>query len=176
MKRLTPAVEAPYGTPLKMYTPFRLKPRIFPEVVSATVVASEAMTKPPPQPLRIDFVLEGASAMGCETALAGNIAELASPAANVAMPPMKERRSLHTDADSRFRGFFDVARASDFRLFTVTIPFCDPNRLGRGAFGISITEILYLSIKIASMTIWIDDHEHARAEQVDLQIFDTRVL
>jgi len=30
------------------YTPFRLKPRIFPAVVSATVAVSEAMTVPRP--------------------------------------------------------------------------------------------------------------------------------
>src|SRR5882672_11195517 len=30
LKRLAPAVDAPQGTPLKMNTPFRLNPRIFP--------------------------------------------------------------------------------------------------------------------------------------------------
>jgi len=39
-----------------MYTPFRLNPRIFPAVVSATVAASEAMTVLRPQPLAADFI------------------------------------------------------------------------------------------------------------------------
>jgi hypothetical protein len=56
MKRLAPAVDAPKGTPLKTYTPFRLNPRIFPAVVSATVAASEAMTVLYPQTLAVDFV------------------------------------------------------------------------------------------------------------------------
>jgi hypothetical protein len=41
-----------------MYTPFRLKPRIFPAFVSATVAASEATTVLLPQPLAVDFVFE----------------------------------------------------------------------------------------------------------------------
>jgi len=41
---------------LKMYTPFRLNPRIFPAVVSATVVASEAITVLCPQALAANFV------------------------------------------------------------------------------------------------------------------------
>jgi hypothetical protein len=41
---------------LKTYTPFRLNPRIFPAVVSATVAASEAMTVLCPQTLAADFV------------------------------------------------------------------------------------------------------------------------
>jgi hypothetical protein len=49
-------------------------------------------------------------------ALAGKTAEPANPAANVAMPPMKERRSLDTDPDSRFLGFFDVFPALHLRL------------------------------------------------------------
>jgi hypothetical protein len=108
-----------------MYTPFRLKPRIFPEVVSATVAASEATTKPLLQPPLTGFVLEEGLVVGCDAALAGKIAEPASPAASVAMPPMKQRRSLNTDPDSGFRGFFEVAGASDFRLSNVTILLCD---------------------------------------------------
>jgi hypothetical protein len=54
--------------------------------------------------------------VGCETALAGNIAEPASPAARVAMPPMKDRRSLDTVTDSRFCGFFPVISASHLKL------------------------------------------------------------
>ena len=48
-KRLAPEVDAPYGTPLKMYTPFRSNPRIFPALVSTTVLASEQTTLLRPQ-------------------------------------------------------------------------------------------------------------------------------
>src|ERR1700730_113414 len=99
-----------------MYTPFRLKPRIFPAVVSATVAASEAITKPRPQPSVTDFIFEGASVMGCDTALARKMTEPANPAPKVAMPPIKERRCLNADPDSRFCGFFDVVPASHLRL------------------------------------------------------------
>jgi len=100
MKRLAPAVEAPYGTPLKMYTPFRLKPRIFPAFVSATVAAAEAMTVLLPQPLAVDFVFGGASRGGCAIAVVRKMAELANPAPKVVMPPMKKRRPLEVGADS----------------------------------------------------------------------------
>jgi hypothetical protein len=99
-----------------MYTPFRLKPRIFPAVVSATVVVSEAITKLRPQSPVTDFVFEGASVMGCETALAGKMAEPANPAPKVAMTLMKERRPLNADADSRFGGLCDVVPALHLRL------------------------------------------------------------
>jgi len=46
MNRLEPEVDAPYGTPLKIYTPFLLKPRILPELVSTTVSRSEQTTVP----------------------------------------------------------------------------------------------------------------------------------
>lgn len=86
--------------PLKMYTPFRLKPRIFPAVVSATVAASEAMTVLRPQPLVVDFVFWGASGVGCAIAVVGKITEPANPAPRVAMPLMKERRPLEAGANS----------------------------------------------------------------------------
>jgi hypothetical protein len=83
-----------------MYTPFRLKPRIFPAFVSATVVASEAMTVLLPQQLAVDFVFGRASRGGCAIAVVGKMTELANPAPRVAMLPMKERRSLEVGADS----------------------------------------------------------------------------
>jgi hypothetical protein len=83
-----------------MYTPFRLKPRIFPAFVSATVAASEAMTLPLPQPFAVDFVFKGPSPWGCAIAAVGKMTELANPAPKVAMPPMKKRRPLEMDADS----------------------------------------------------------------------------
>src|SRR6266571_900705 len=98
-KRLAPAVEAPYGTPLKMYTPFRLKPRIFPAFVSATVAVSVAMTVLLPQPLVVNFVFGGASGVACAIAVAGKMTEPANPAPRVAMPPMKKRRPLEVGAD-----------------------------------------------------------------------------
>jgi hypothetical protein len=82
-----------------MYTPFRLKPRIFPAFVSATVAASEATTVLLPQPLAVDFVFVWISRGGCAIAAVGKT-ELANPAPKVAMPPMKERRPLEVDADS----------------------------------------------------------------------------
>jgi hypothetical protein len=36
LKRFSPAVEAPYGMPLKMWTPSRYWPRTLPAVVSTT--------------------------------------------------------------------------------------------------------------------------------------------
>src|ERR1700680_2394198 len=89
-----------------MYTPFRLKPRIFPAVVSATVAVSEAMTVLGPQPVAADFVFGGASGVGCASAVAGKIAEPANPAPKVAIAPIKERRCLNADPASRFN--FDV--------------------------------------------------------------------
>ena len=83
-----------------MYTPFRLKPRIFPAVVSATVAASETMTVLLPQPLAVDFVFGGASGVGCTIAVVGKMTELANPAPRVAMLPMKERRLLEAGANS----------------------------------------------------------------------------
>ncbi len=83
-----------------MYTPFRLKPRIFPAFVSATVAASEAMTVLCPQSLVVDFVFGAASGVACAIAVAGKMTEPANPAPMVAMPPMKERRPLEAGADS----------------------------------------------------------------------------
>jgi hypothetical protein len=100
MKRLAPAVEAPYGTPLKMYTPFRLKPRIFPAFVSATVAASEAMTVLLPQPLAVDFVFGMACGGGCAIAVVHKMTELVNSVPSVAMLPMKERRPWEVGADS----------------------------------------------------------------------------
>jgi hypothetical protein len=104
-----------------MYTPFRLKPRIFPAVVSATVALSEAITKPPPHWPVTETVFEGTSITGSETALAGKITEPANPAPNIAMPLMKERRPLSADADSRFGELFDVVPALHLRLSTGAI-------------------------------------------------------
>src|ERR1700674_207207 len=120
--------------PLKTYTSFRLNPRIFPAVVSATVAASEAMTVLCPQTLAADFVFLSASGVASAKAVAGKMTEPANPAPRVAIAPIKERRSLNADPDSRFRRFFDVI----------------PNpHLSFSAFPrFSITEIAYLSIKI----------------------------
>jgi hypothetical protein len=96
--------------------PFRLKPRIFPEVVSATVAVSEAITRLRPQTPAANLVFEAASVGGCDAADVRKITEPANPAPRVAIPPMKERRSLKAGGpDSRF-GFFDVVPASDFSL------------------------------------------------------------
>jgi hypothetical protein len=83
-----------------MYTPFRLKPRIFPAVVSATVAASEAMIVLRPQLLVADFVFGEASGGGCAIAVVGKMTEPVNPAPRVAMPLMKERRPLEAGANS----------------------------------------------------------------------------
>src|SRR5438067_10941977 len=90
-----------------MYTPFRLNPRIFPAVVSATVAASEAMTVLRTQTLAADFVFLRASGVGCPNPVAGKIAEPANPAPKVAIAPIKERRFVSSDPDPR-RRFCDV--------------------------------------------------------------------
>ena len=71
--------------------------------------------------------------MACANAVAGNITEPASPAPRVAIAPRKERRSLNADPDLRFSRSFDVIPAPTCRSY--------PSRF-------SITEIVYLSIKI----------------------------
>jgi len=101
--------------PLKMYTPFRLKPRIFPAAVSATVVVSEAITRLRPLPPVAHFAFESGSGMGFDTAGDRKMTEPAKPAPKVAMPPMKERRSLRAGLDSRFDSFFNVVPASHLR-------------------------------------------------------------
>jgi hypothetical protein len=107
MKRRAPAVEAPYGTPLKMYTSSRLKPRILPAVVSATVAPSEAVTKvrQPPVP---ELGFERESDLGCDSAVVREKTEPAKAAPKVAKRRIKERRSLKQDPDSRLSTFVDV--------------------------------------------------------------------
>src|SRR4029077_5739029 len=95
--------------------PFRLKPRIFPEIVSATVALSDAITRLGPQTPAANLVFEAASGVGCDAADVRKRTEPANPAPRVAMPPRKERRSLKAGPDSRF-GFFDIVPSSDFRL------------------------------------------------------------
>jgi hypothetical protein len=71
--------------------PFRLNPRIFPAVVSATVAASEAITTVRPQAPVTNSVFGDAPAAGCAIALLGKMTEPAIPAPKVAKPPTKER-------------------------------------------------------------------------------------
>jgi hypothetical protein len=92
MKRLGPDVEAPQGTPLKMYTPFRRKPRIFPVAVSATVLCV-AITLLFPQ-LVVANALGEASGLRCASVLRDKMAEPANPAPAVAVLQRNERRSL----------------------------------------------------------------------------------
>jgi hypothetical protein len=93
---------------LKTYTPFRLNPRIFPAVVSATVATSEAMTVPRPRTFAAGLVSLLAFGVASANAVAGKITEPANPAHRVAIAPIKERRSLNACPDLRFRRFFDV--------------------------------------------------------------------
>jgi hypothetical protein len=60
-----------------MYTPFRRKPRIFPAVVSATVL-SEAITLLFPQLVAANAL--GEASLRCASALRGKMAEPANPA------------------------------------------------------------------------------------------------
>ena len=66
------------------------------------------MTVLRPPTLAADFVFLRACGVGCPNPVAGKIAEPANPAPRVAIAPIKERRSLNSDPDSRFSGFFDV--------------------------------------------------------------------
>src|SRR2546428_11698159 len=60
MKRLAPAVEAPYGTAFKKYTPLRLKPRIFPTLVFAADDVSVTAAALLAQPRVVHFVFDSA--------------------------------------------------------------------------------------------------------------------
>jgi hypothetical protein len=75
-----------------MYTPFRRKPRVFPAVVSATVL-SEAITLLFPQLVAANALGE-ASGLRCASALRDKMAEPANPAPAVATLQRNERRSL----------------------------------------------------------------------------------
>jgi hypothetical protein len=88
-----------------MYTPFRLNPRIFPAVVSATVAASEAMTMLRPQPLAAGSVFGRAFAADCVTAVLGRMMELANPTPKVAMPPTNARLPLEGSVNCFFDFF-----------------------------------------------------------------------
>ena len=72
--------------------------------------------------------------MASANAVAGKITEPANPAPRVAIAPIKERRSLNAGPDSRFSRFSDA----------IPTPICRAYRS-----RLSITEIVYLSIKIA---------------------------
>src|SRR4029077_9264165 len=102
-----------------MYTPFRLKPRIFPLVVSATVTASEAVTVPRSR-LAVGFVFGSASGVGCAIELVGKMTEPANCAPRVAMPLMKERRPLEASPCPGLRflctygSFIESSRSSLF--------------------------------------------------------------
>src|SRR6266404_8591733 len=87
--------------------PFRLNPRIFPAVVSATVAASEAITTPRPQPPVANSVFGDAPAAGCDVAPLGKMTELAIPAPRVAKPPTKERLPSEKGAN-RLLGSFST--------------------------------------------------------------------
>src|SRR5580692_8728505 len=91
MKRRAPEVDAPYGTPLKMYTPSRLKPRIFPALVSTTVEASEAMTLARPQGAAPDSGLRCSAFADSAINFVDAPAEPARPTENAAMPPRMAR-------------------------------------------------------------------------------------
>jgi hypothetical protein len=86
IKRPAPEVDAPYGTPLNVYTPFRLNPRIFPALVSTTVASSEATTLLRPQE----------DAAGCE--FFGARAEAVIPAHDAAIPASSVRLFIEIGA------------------------------------------------------------------------------
>src|ERR1700674_2310681 len=81
-----------------MYTPFRRKPRIFPAVVSATVL-SEAITLLFPQPVAANAL--GEASLRCASMLRDKMAEPANPAPAVATLQRNERRSLEYGASWR---------------------------------------------------------------------------
>jgi hypothetical protein len=93
---------------LKTYTPFRLNPRSFPAVISATVAGSEAMTVLCPETLAVGSVFLSGSGEASPKAVAGKITEPANPAPRVAIAPIRDRRTLNAGPDSRCAGFVDV--------------------------------------------------------------------
>jgi hypothetical protein len=101
-----------------------------------------------PQPLAADLVFEAGSVVGSADTLVGKMTEPANPAPRVAMAPIKERRSFNADPDSRFGRFFDVIPTPTCRSY--------PSRF-------SITEIVYLSIKITGGQAGINPRIHAIA-------------
>jgi hypothetical protein len=89
-----PEVDALYGTPLKMYTPFRLNPRIFPALVSTTVASSEATTLLRPQGIAAGCGLDGAAVADDTRRFFGTRAEAVTPAHDAAMPANRVRLPL----------------------------------------------------------------------------------
>src|SRR6478672_2701576 len=142
MKRLGSAVEAPWGPLLKMYTPFRRKPRIFPAAVSATVL-SEAITLPFPQ-LVVANALGEASGLRCASVLRDKMAEPANPAPAVAMLRRNERRSLEQGAGCRpgclsTEPLFLHLNRPPFLIHPPQKPKCRPNWICRGGSTLDVT-------------------------------------
>jgi hypothetical protein len=98
IKRPAPEVDAPYGTPLKVYMPFRLNPRIFPAPVSTTV-ESEAMTLMGPQGTAAGCKLGSEVVADSADRLFGAIAEPVNPAQDAAMPASRVRLPLEKGAE-----------------------------------------------------------------------------
>jgi hypothetical protein len=98
IKRPAPEVDAPYGTPLKVYTPFRLNPRIFPALVSTTVAASEATTLLRPQGSAAGCGLGGAAIADDTRGFFGARAEAVTPAHDAAIPASRVRLPLEKGA------------------------------------------------------------------------------
>src|SRR5579863_8813828 len=96
INRPAPEVDAPYGTPLKMYTPSRSYPRTRPALVSATVAPSEATTLRRP-PRMAGGVRDGREAEDSPNSFCGSRAEPANPAHDAAMTPSKARLPLEKD-------------------------------------------------------------------------------
>jgi hypothetical protein len=94
IKRLAPDVDAPYGTPLNVITPFRVNPRIFPALVSATVASSEATILLRPQLAGAGCELVGAAVADEARSLFGARAEAVTPAHDAAMPASRVRLPL----------------------------------------------------------------------------------
>jgi hypothetical protein len=98
IKRPTPEVDAPYGTPLKVYTPFRLNPRIFPELVSTTVASFEATTLLRPQEAAAGCEFVGGAVADKPNKFFGARAEAVTPAHDAAIPASRVRLPLKIGA------------------------------------------------------------------------------
>lgn len=99
MKRRAPEVDAPYGRPLKTYTPLRSYPRTLPELVSTVVAVSEAMTLPRPHETTEDCGEDAREDLNIDFKLVDAHAVAANSDPSTTIPPIKARLWLEKDVD-----------------------------------------------------------------------------
>jgi hypothetical protein len=137
IKRPDPEVDAPYGTPLKVYTPFRLNPRILPALVSTTVASSEATTLLRPQGTAAGCGLDGTADADDTRRFFGARAEAVTPAHDATMPASRVRLPLEKGtAESLETSRCDcLSNSCTGSSFTLTVhPFSE--QMGISALGL----------------------------------------